>query len=312
MTRAAQSATFRWDDIDVQGWAPTKRALHRYAQMLGKLRVAGSPAEPNWMFTALYLSPRGFRTGPIPCGLQAFEATIDVFAAEMVLQRSDGREARIALAGAETVAAVYAQLRSALGALDVDCVLDPAPQEVPDATPLDEDVDRAEWDAVAVARWFGVSTAVADLFQRWRARFFGRSGVQLWWGAFDLSLMLFSGKHAPAPLDRGYLLKYDLDAELMNAGLYYGDDSTAPFFYGYVHPEPPNAPALGIAPDGASWSSALHEWVLPYETVRTSADPPAAIGAFLDALYGQCVGAAGWDRAALSYEAPKRKRAVIA
>ncbi len=35
------------------------------------------------------------------------------------------------------------------------------------------------------------------------------------------------------------------------------------------------------------------------------ADPAAELRAFLDAIYAQCVSAAGWDRAALSYAAPK-------
>jgi hypothetical protein len=46
--------------------------------------------------------------------------------------------------------------------------------------------------------------------------------------------------------------------------------------------------------------------VLPYEACRTAADPAAALGAFLDAIYALCVSAAGWDRGALSYVAPKR------
>ncbi|HZO93530.1 MAG TPA: DUF5996 family protein [Candidatus Baltobacteraceae bacterium] len=311
MAQSGQIGTFAWDDIDVGAWAPTKRALHRYAQMLGKIRVARSPSEPNWMFTALYLGARGFRTGAIPCGLESFEASVDVYSAELLLQRSDGREARIALGTAENVAAVYHALQRALDELDVECALDPTPQEIPDPTSLDEDTRPTEWDSAAVLRWFRVSTAVADLFQRRRARFFGRSGVQLWWGAFDLSLMLFNGKHAQAPADRGYLLKYDLDAELLNVGLYYGEENAAPFFYGYIHPEPPNAPGLAIAPDAASWSDALHEWVLPYESVRRSSDPAAAVNAFLDALVGHCFDAAGWDRAALAYEAPKRKHATL-
>ena len=121
----------------------------------------------------------------------------------------------------------------------------------------------------------------------------------------DVALLLFNGKHVPPPTDRGYLLRYDLDAEMMNVGLYPGDDATAPFFYGYIFPQPPSAATLPIAPAGASWSTAVSEWVLPYESVRAAADPGAALHAFLDAIYRQCVDAAGWDRDAFRYDAPK-------
>ncbi|MBC5798358.1 MAG: hypothetical protein GIW94_00005 [Candidatus Eremiobacteraeota bacterium] len=92
----------------------------------------------------------------------------------------------------------------------------------------------------------------------------------------------------------------------MNVGLYYGDEKTAPFFYGYIFPQPLGAQTLPITPSAASWSDALREWVLPYDAVRHAADPTATLGAFLDAIYAQCIGAAGWDRDALSYVAPKR------
>jgi hypothetical protein len=119
--------------------------------------------------------------------------------------------------------------------------------------------------------------------------------------------MLFTGKHVPPPLDRGYLLRYDLDAELMNVGLYPGDDANAPIFYGYIYPQPAECERLTVAPQGASWSDTLKEWVLPYDAVRTAADPAAALRAFLDSIYDVCGSAAGWDRKALSYDAPKHR-----
>lgn len=295
-----------WPAVGVAAWAPTKKSFHLYAQMLGKLRLALSPAQPNWMFTALLLSARGLTTGPLPWRGTAVEASLDVFSSELVVERSNGETRRLALVPARTVAEVYAELQAALAALGVECTISPIPQEVSDTTPLHEDRRPAEYEAGAVQRWFHAATATASVFDEWRAHFFGRTGVQVWWGALDVSLLLFSGKHVPPPTDRGYIMKYDLDAEMMNAGLYYGDEHTAPFFYAYIFPQPPGAETLPIAPAGASWSDALKEWVLPYEAVRNAADPAAELRTFLDAIYAQCVSAAGWDRDALSYAAPKR------
>jgi hypothetical protein len=297
-----------WSDLSFAAWAPTKKSLHLYTQMLGKLRVALSPPQPNWLFTALLMTSRGITTGPIPWQERTLQASLDVFTSELSVELSDGRSRRIALVPARTVAEVWADLHAAFAALGVNVTLSPIPQEVPDQTPLDTDRRPGAYDPAAVQRWFHVVTATTAAFERWRSHFFGRSSIQLWWGALDVALLLFSGKHVPPPADRGYLLRYDLDAEMMNVGLYPGDDANAPFFYGYIYPQPEGAAQLPLAPATAAWSEAVKEWVLPYDAVRTSADPTATLCTFLDSIYGLCISAAGWDRAALTYEAPKRAR----
>ena len=307
MTDNAARNTAHWPDVDVAAWAPTKKSLHLYVQMLGKLRVALSPAQPNWMFTALSLSARGVTTGPIPWHGTSVEASLDVFSSEVIVERSDGNSRSIALVPVRTVAEIYAELQRALEALDVDCTISPIPQELPDTTPLHEDRRPATYEPDAVLRWFYAATATASFFDEWRAHFFGRTGIAVWWGGLDVSLLLFSGKHVAPPTDRGYIMKYDLDAEMMAVGLFYGDEKNAPFFYGYIFPQPPRAENLPIAPAAAAWSDTIKEWVLPYDAVRHAADPPAELRAFLDSIYAQCIAAAGWDRDALSYIAPKRK-----
>jgi hypothetical protein len=295
-----------WPELDARSWAPTKKSLHLYAQMLGKLRVALSPSQPNWMFTALYLTAQGITTGPIPWQSESVQASLDVFSSELIVERSDGRSKRVALLPVRTVAAIYADLSAALEALGVGVTISTIPQEVPDLTPLDTDTRPAAYEPAAVQRWFHITTAAAGVFDAWRARFFGRNGIQLWWGALDLSLMLFNGKHVVPPADRGYLLRYDLDAELMNAGFYPGDEAAAPFFYGYIFPQPAGAERLPVRPGTAAWSDAIKEWVLPYDAVRNAEDPAGEVAAFLDSLYGLCGSAAGWNLADLSYAAPKR------
>lgn len=296
-----------WPDVHVSRWAATKRSLHMYAQMLGKIKLAVAPVQPNWMFTALHLSPRGLTTGTVPWRGTSFDVAIDIFDSAIVVSRSNGERAAVPLLPVRSVAEVYGDLRGALSSLGIDCSISSIPQEVPDTTPLDADRRSAEYEPQAVRRWFEASTAVAGVFDEWRQHFFGREGLQFWWGAFDLALLLFSGRRIAAPTDRGYIMKYDLDAELMNVGLYFGDAQVAPFFYGYIVPEPPDAESLPIGPSEASWSKNLHEWVLPYEAVRQSADPATGLREFLDAVYGLCFSAGGWERAQFSYARPPVK-----
>lgn len=272
--------------------------------MLGKIRVALSPPQPNWMFTALHLNARGFTTGFVPYGSVSIEASLDVFDSRITIGRSDGARFSLDLLPARTIAEIYKQLSAALNAAGVRCKISTVPQELLDTTPFDQNRRPGEYDPRPVLDWFRAATAVAAEFERWRAHFFGRSGIQLWWGAFDVALILFSGRRVKPPLDRGYLMKYDLDAELMNVGLYLGDERNAPFLYGYIYPEPANASELAIRPPDAFWSGILREWVLPYETLRTRKDSKAAIRQFLDSIYDQCFEAAGWKRDAYTYDAP--------
>jgi hypothetical protein len=112
---------------------------------------------------------------------------------------SDGRSRRIALVPARTIAEIYADLLAALKALDVDVTLSPIPQEVADVTPLDTDAAPGGLRPGGGRNaGFAVVTATAAASSRPGARTFSvRSGIQLWWGALDLSLMLFNGKHVP-------------------------------------------------------------------------------------------------------------------
>jgi hypothetical protein len=302
------STNDEWPALEPSSWAPTKRSLHLYAQMLGKLRLALAPHQPNFIFTSLALTPRGFTTTAMPSGTRSLEASLDVFAREMILETSDGRERRISLAGSTTIADVFAQLHARLDELDVRVLLSPIPQEVPDVTPLDRDRRPAAFESLDAQRWLRVVTATSGVFDRWRSHFFGRTGLQLWWGAFDFALLLFNGKHVAAPTTRGYLMRYDLDAEMLNVGFYPGDVDGSAFFYAYVFPQPHACETLAIAPPGAGWSETLGEWVLPYEAVRTSADPAGTLTAFLDSTYAVCADAAGWDRRALSYVVPPLRR----
>jgi Family of unknown function (DUF5996) len=294
-----------WPDVSVSSWAATKRSLHLYAQMFGKIKLVLAPLQPNWMFAALHMTPRGLTTGTIPWRSSSLDVVLDAFDSEIVVSRSTGQRILIPLLPVRTVAEVYHDLTAGLAKIGVNCFISTVPQEVPDTTPLDEDRRPAEYDPAAVMRWFQAATATTGVFDDWRSCFFGRAGLQVWWGALDVALLLFSGRRMSAPTDRGYIMKYDLNAEFMNVGFYLGDQSTPPFFYGYIYPQPGGAEALPMALREASWSAALQEWVLPYEVVRTSEKPSETLRAFIDAIYALCFSAAGWDRNAYSYEAPK-------
>jgi hypothetical protein len=88
--------------------------------------------------------------------------------------------------------------------------------------------------------------------------------------------------------------------EVSSAGFWPGGPGMeAAAFYAYAYPEPPGFKDAGVRPAQTAYSDGLHEFLLPYEAVRTAPDPDAALLAFLDSTYAAAADAGGWDRAAL-------------
>ena len=65
---------------------------------------------------------------------------------------------------------------------------------------------------------------------------------------------------------------------------------------------------FAVQPAAAFFSEALGEFLLPYEAVRTAADPEATLLAFLQSTYEAAANSANWDRAAL--ECPRGRPCV--
>jgi len=80
-------------------------------------------------------------------------------------------------------------------------------------------------------------------------------------------------------------------------------------FYSYAYPEPPGYAEYPIAPASAYFDKNLGEFVLPYEAMRTSADPDEALLAFLQSTYEAAANLAHWDSKALDVDAAPTKAA---
>jgi hypothetical protein len=101
-------------------------------------------------------------------------------------------------------------------------------------------------------------------------------------------------------------MRYDLDAEQLNAGFWPGDDSTPDArLYAYVVPRPDGCEVAPIEPAPAAWAEAMGEWVLSYEDVRTSDDPRRAILDFLKSVYRVALTNGGWSAEAYRYVTPQ-------
>ena len=121
------------------------------------------------------------------------------------------------------------------------------------------------------------------VFKVFRSRFVGKvSPVHLFWGALDLAVTRFSGRPAPphpggAPNCGPHVMWEAYSHEVSSAGYWPGPPGGEGVFYSYAYPEPARLPRHAGRAGRARWDDALGEFVLPYERVRTAADPDALL-----------------------------------
>jgi hypothetical protein len=54
-----------WPALPLEAWQDTRDTLHMALQVVGKVRLALAPMEPQWAQVPLYLTARGMSSSPI-------------------------------------------------------------------------------------------------------------------------------------------------------------------------------------------------------------------------------------------------------
>ncbi len=289
-----------WPSLPYEAWSATCDTLHAHTQVLGKLAAALAPPEPQLQHTALRLSARGWETLPLPAldDTGALVVALDLRTHEAVVEHSDGRVQRAALAPDRPVAVLTREVLAAVSALGGTVQIDPTPQETPWSTPLDEDVEHATYDPDQAAAYFGAATRAALVLAALRAPYRGRSTpVNAWWGSFDLAVNLFSGEPAEPPSEH-FIMRNAMDSQEVAVGWWPG---TALYpraaFYAYAYPAPEDFATATLSPAAARWDSSLGEYVLDWDDLRASTDPHHAALEFGRSAFQHACLVCGWDPA---------------
>ncbi len=294
-----------WPELPFSVWRDTCATLQLWTQIVGKIRLTQTPWVNHSWHVPLYVTSKGLTTAPIPHGSRSFEMQFDFNAHVLDISVSDGGSQRIALEP-QSVADFYAAVMAALEELGVPVAIDERPCEVADAIPFSRDHTHAAYDAEYAHRFWRVLLQADRLLKQFRTGFIGKcSPVHFFWGSFDLAVTRFSGRRAPpyAGKTPGVAVEVMREAyshEVSSAGFWPGGagiDYAA--FYSYSYPTPPGFRESAVRPEGAFFSEALGQFLLPYDVVRTAPDPDATLLAFLQSTYEAAANSAGWDRAAL-------------
>jgi Family of unknown function (DUF5996) len=294
-----------WPELPYAQWRDTQATLQLWTQIVGKIRLAQTPWLNHSWHVTLYVTSRGLTTSPIPHGGRSFEIEFDFIAQQLVINVSDGGSRTIALEP-RTVADFHTAVTTALNELGIPVRVNEYPCEIAGATRFSEDRTHSAYDGERALRFWRALVQIDRVFKQFRTGFIGKaSPVHFFWGSFDLAVTRFSGRRAPpftgtAPGLDAAVMQEAYSHEVSSAGFWPGGNGIDyAAFYSYAYPTPAQFKNCPVKPDGASFNDTLGEFLLPYDTVRESADPDAALLSFLQSTYEAAAIAAKWDRTAL-------------
>lgn len=286
-----------WPALPLDEWWETRDTLHRWTQILGKIRMELTPVINHWWNVPLYVTPRGLTTSTIPYGNRWFDMELDFLADAMHIRVSDGGTRDVALAP-RSVADFHHEVFAALKALRIGCSINPIPSECEDTIPLDKDTQHAAYDREYVLRFWQIVALSTEVLTRFRARFVGKcSPVHFFWGSFDLAVTRFSGRPAPPRPGADAMMAEAYSHEVSSVGWWPGDHRLErASFYSYAAPEPPGFRERQVSPAAAYYNEPLGGFYLHHDDVVSADDPAETLMQFCQSTYDAAADCAKWDR----------------
>jgi hypothetical protein len=287
--------------LPLEEWESTKDTLHLWVQIVGKVRMASTPPRNHWWHVPLYVDVRGLTTRRLqsPSGA-SFQIDFDFVDHRLVVRTNGGAVESFALVDGLSVAAFDAHLHEILLRLGIDVTIREEPFGLQTTRPFPADDEHATYDRDAVERFWRILDWTDAVFEQFAGWYCGKtSPVHLFWHSFDLAVTRFSGRSAPTSAELDAVNRETYSHEVVSFGFWAGDwRMREPSYYAYAAPEPPDLRAQPLRPEPADWielgSGSLG--VLPYEKVRTAADPRATLLAFLESAYRAGAREPGWNR----------------
>jgi hypothetical protein len=291
--------------MPLERWVDTKDTLHRWLQIVGKIRLAAGPPRNHWWHVPFHVTGRGITTRPMGFD-PVFTIDFDFVDHRLLIHTTAGRTVSFPLSG-QSVAAFYEHTVRALGDLGIELVINrPEPFDLSDSTPFEHDTAHATYDPVWATRYWQVLSHVSLILEEFAGGFSGKtSPVHHFWHTFDIAVTRFSDREVVLPATADAVTREAYSRELISFGFWFGDDSfPEPAFYSYTAPEPDGLASEPLRPAGAEWLArdTGHLAVYRYEDARAAGDVRAPVLAFYDSAYRAGATRAGWDIA--RYRAP--------
>lgn len=284
------------DIIKHSEWADTKFTLHLISQILGKIKLETAQQEPQWAHVTLAVTPEGFSTGLLFHGDAAFQIDLDIINSRIRIN-VDGDSQSVPLETSKSIKAYFDEIFKALNNRGITLVINPKPQEMAYKNRLNEDTAPLTFnqaDAIRGLKLFHYAL-------REQLKFIGPMRCRkvkpaLFWGTFDVSLLILHGIPEPFPMDK-VIEKAAFDEHMLEYGFWLGDDNVdkPTFFvlpYPFLYKELDTA---SLKPVEAYYDPAKSEFFLDLETATSTADPSRTIQKFFQTTFDILIQELEWQ-----------------
>ncbi|MCM2282810.1 MAG: DUF5996 family protein [Bdellovibrionaceae bacterium] len=281
-------------EISFEKWNETRPALHRFMQIVGKIRMACEPPRNHWWHVPLYLTPVGLTTTSMPVDDSGFpdhfEIQFDLLNHNLVGRNSWGVQFEFALENL-SVADFYSHLLKNLKRLGVETEIKPFPYKIEPNVPFYLDTQNRYRDPAIVTQVFHAFRFAEHSLKRFASSFIGKtSPIHLFWHSLDLAMTRFSGEPAPqAPSEDVDPVAHEAYShQVVSFGFWAGDEKfPQAAFYSYTWPSPEALTRSHLVPSRAFWQMQPTGplALLKYEDVRGEMDPGAAVQKFFKSAF---------------------------
>ncbi|WP_017587604.1 DUF5996 family protein [Nocardiopsis ganjiahuensis] len=283
-------------------WKDTKETIHRFEQIVGKVRLAHSSRRNHWWHVPFHLTGSGITSRPMGLvdGNPVFTVDFDFVRHQLVASNLDGHTVSFPLQG-HSVSSFYLRFQSALDSLGVDGSIPNAqPFDLPDSDrPFVDDKEQRAYAPEKATKYWQVLSQVNLVLEEFAAGYSGKtSPVHHFWHTFDIAVTRFSPRRVQPPENAGGVECEAYSREVTSFGFWFGDDTVPePCFYAYAVPEPKGLADRPLHPAAAEWvpSGSGHLALLRYAEAREQPDPKAAVLEFMQSAYRAGAQGLGWD-----------------
>ncbi len=288
-----------WPDLPYASWSDTLATIHRFTQLVGKVRLAAAPRRNHWWNVGFLITGRGITTRPMG-DHPIFSIDFDFLDHRLDLTTVDGLRYAFSLPG-RSVTDFTRELFRGLDAIGVHTrPAQPHPYGLADAgRPFAEDDEHASYDPAAVTRYWQALSMVNLILEEFAADWAGKtSPVNHFWHTFDIAVTRFSDRHVDLGPDTDAVTREAYSREVISSGFWFGDDaSPEPAFYSYSAPEPTGLADEPLSPQPARWvpRGNAHLALLTYEEARRGPDPRASVLEFYATAFRAGARRAAWD-----------------
>ena len=124
-----------WPALQLPVWKDTYETLHRWTQIVGKIRLTLSPPMNHWWNTTLYVTPSGLTTSSMAYKGQYLQMDFDFTDHILLIKTTKDYPKTISLQP-KSVANFYHEVMRSLELLGMPITIWTTPVEVQDRTPL--------------------------------------------------------------------------------------------------------------------------------------------------------------------------------